>query len=199
MKRLFAILTIIFVTLNSSGQVANNIKYDFDESKYNFNSPEDLANTFFTSLGDFKESEYLRMCLSKEATLYMIEQISILKQDVQNIDNAVKAIEDKFDDGIKDYVNIAEKIRSKINSHKIEILNCKIDSMNYKIEDWYRLKPYIMFTNLTMYVTHKGTQYQLTLSQLVRLKGKWFILGPEIYWSDQNERDLIKKQLNMKK
>lgn len=188
---------LFFVTLSSNvfGQISTTDKYDFDESKYRIETPDELAKAFLDQLDNFNESEYLELCISKEAMLYMIAQISIMRQDAQNIDEAVKATDAKFDDGIKQYVTVAQNVIEKIDKQEVKISESNIDSVIYEVGDWYGLKPNVMFTDLTVYLSHNGKKYQLQLPQLVRIKDKWFILGPEMYWRDAEEVEWMKKYI----
>ena len=193
MKRLLNLLFFGILSLTVLGQNSTTDKYDFDESKYRFETPDELAKAFLDQLNNFNESEYLELCVSKEAMLYMIAQIAVMRQDAQNIDEAVKATDKKFEDGIKQYTSVAQRIIEKIEKQEVTISKSVVDSMVYEIGDWYGLKPNIMFTDLTIYLSHNNEQYQLQLPQLGRIKGKWFILGPEMYWRDKEELDWIKK------
>lgn len=195
MKRLFYLL--IFCTSNFTVfcQTSTTDKYDFDETKYKFETPDELAKAFLNQLDNFNEPKYLELCVSKEAMLYMITQIAIMRQDAQNIDEAVKATDEKFDDGVKQYSSVAQRIIEKIEKQEVKISESVIDSIVYEVGDWYGLKPNIMFTDLKVFLSHNNEQFQLQLPQLGRIKGKWFILGPEMYWRDAEEVEWLNKYM----
>ena len=195
MKKPLILIILFTISFSMFCQNTSIEKYDFDETKYKYETPDQLATTFLKSLDNFKESEFLELCVSKEAMLYMIGQISMMRQDAQNIDEVVEATEEKFDESIKQYTARAQMIITKIKKQKVKISECIINNINYEVKDLYGLKPNIMFTNLTMYLNYNGEQFQLQLPQLVRIKGKWFIIAPSIYWRDNEEIKWLEKHL----
>jgi len=182
-RKLF-ILSLCLITFSCKGQPKQSDKSDFDETKYEFNTPDDLVKSYVRNLKNCIPDSILKHCLSKEATLYFVRQTAKLRPDAQNIEQAIQAIDTQYEESQNQYVIATKNIKWNIDKEGIDISKAEIESIDYKIEDWYGLKPQIMFAAVTVKIKYNNKIYTLKLPQLGRLKNKWFILGPEFWWED---------------
>ena len=191
MIRFLLVLIICFLTLGCAGQSKdqgdndNELKYDFDESKYTFDSPDELVNSFINTLEKQDSNKILEHFLSKEATYYLLEQFDKKRPDAQNIEEAIKATESKFEEGQNQYITVSRNLLHHIQKDSVSLSKAKITSINYVVGDWYGLKPNVMFTAVSISISYIDNVYLMRLPQLIRIKNKWFIGGPEISWQNQ--------------
>lgn len=130
------LLTVSFgVLFFLQGVSQNDLKYDFDETKYKFDTPDSLVTSFILSLKYSDKDSILRYDVSKEVYLYFIEQISIKRSDAQNIDEAISATEQKYSDGQNQFYTAVRNLKWHMKKDSIDINKIKVVDIVYNIED----------------------------------------------------------------
>lgn len=130
------LLTVSFgVLIFLQGVSQNDLKYDFDETKYKFDTPDSLVTSFILSLKYSDKDSILRYDVSKEVYLYFIEQISIKRSDAQNIDEAISATEQKYSDGQNQFYTAVRNLKWHMKKDSIDINKIKVVDIVYNIED----------------------------------------------------------------
>jgi hypothetical protein len=172
-------LFVLVLTVSCSGQTD---KYDFDETKNKFSTPEELVRSFIQSLASFDSTKVLEHCLTKETALYLLNQMSRVNTDTHSLNMAKEEMQSKFDEGLKQYVLGAKNLRWHMIQDSIDLKAVKIVNIKYEIGDWYKLKPNVMFTSAEIEISNNGKTYFMILPQLIQMKGKWIIGGPEFIW-----------------
>jgi hypothetical protein len=184
MRHIISILTFCLLTNSILGQTTNQLKYDFDETKYKFDSPDSLVDAFIKTLTNYDSNKIKNLMLSTEVLQYFYEQISIHRPNATNMENTIKRANKDVDIGQKELIIATINLKKQIEKDNIDLLKSKIQ-IKYELGDWYGLKPNVMFTSIDIIIKNKGNKYIIKLPVIEKIKNKWFIGGSEINWQGQ--------------
>jgi len=185
MKALFRTILILLISISAFGQSNAQGNYDFDETKYKFDSPDKLIKSLIKTLNNYNEKEILEHCIPKDAIPYFFKQASKVSGD-QNIDEAIKAIQEVFDSLQMQYIIATTNLKWSIDHDTVKLSKAKIDKIDYKVVDWNGLQPNVMFTAVTITLNYNKKQYTMKLPKMIRLKNKWFIVDPDFWWQEMS-------------
>lgn len=172
------------------GQTSTN-PYNFDENKYDYNTQKELGLSVLEKFKDFNEAEYLEeFVLNKEVMSYSLYEY-LIKQNV-NFENI------NFEEGLnKSYSSTIEQNKFRVNSiiekikkQNVKLSECKIDSSFSKKDNLYNDT---LEGSITIYLSDENDHYRFQITGLNRIKGKWFIAEPHLYWHNEADIKLIKQ------
>ncbi|UBZ06374.1 hypothetical protein LDL76_13520 [Salegentibacter mishustinae] len=182
-------LLLILSTTFSFGQKSEN-PYDFDESQYGYKTQKELGLSVLKSFEEYNETNYLnKFLLTKEIFSYAMYEYAKIK----NINFEETNFEDKKDEIyfsiMSEHKIRANSIFEKIKSQNVDLATIKIDSSSSSQE----VKRDMLTGKITIYLRDNNDYYRFQITGLNKLKGKWFIAEPRLYWHNSADLKLIEQ------
>ena len=171
-----------FILLSNLPSKKKN-KYDFDESKYKFDTPDSLVKSFIIALIECDSNEILSHSLSKETTFYFIEQTIKSRPKEQTLEKVINTIDANFNKSQQEFVAKSKMLKSKIDNDSLDLSKVVIVSIDYKVESLPESPSKLKCASVQAKLKFKNKEYLLKIPLLGSLKSKWFIFGPEFHWN----------------
>ena len=185
---IFTLLIVLSTTL-SSGQTSEN-PYNFDENQYGYETQKELGFTVLKNFEDYNETDYIKKFLfTKEILSYAMYEYA-KKRDVDfekmNFENGMEEI---YSSMISEHKNRAYSIIKRIKSQNVDLSATKIDSSSSSQE----VKKDMVTGKITIYLSDENDNYRFQITGLSKIKGKWFIAEPRLYWHNSADLKLIEQ------
>jgi len=188
MQKLFLPLIVASITLTascSSQTAGNGVKanYDFDASKYKYNTQTDLVKAFIATLSAGDTSNMQQYAITEEVISYAATLMD--KDDTipveQKVEKARKELNGKIKRAWGPTLRNLVKTMSDDNVD-LSTSTITIDSLPSK---QFKSCNYILKGKVTVSILTKDQKpHKLTIYDLLKVKNKWFILGPKWEWND---------------
>ena len=184
------IITLLIVTLSVnvfSQSLKNN--YDFDEKKYDNNTPKELGFKVLKSFENYNETEYFKeFVINKEVLKYIMYDVMIRHDKNLEDVNFDEKIDELHNSQMFKHKTRVNSIIEKIKTQNVNLSECKIDSSSSEME---KLQYDVLKGSVTIYLSDEKDSYRFKITGLNRIKGKWFIVEPQLYWHNKSEIEFI--------
>ena len=189
MRNSIFILLIVLSTTLSSGQTLEN-PYNFDENQYGYETQKELGLTVLKNFEDYNEIDYIKKFLfTREILSYAMYEYA-KKRDVDfektNFEDGMEEIHSSM---ISEHKNRANSIIERIKSQNVDLSATKIDSSSSSQE----IKKDMVTGKITIYLSDENDNYRFQITGLSKIKGKWFIAEPRLYWQNSADLKLIEQ------
>ena len=187
MQNITLTFSVILFTSYLFGQTSKN-PYDFDESQYANNTQKELGLSVLKKLENYHEPEFLGdFIFSKEVFSYALYGYAEKEgADFEEI-NFEEVVDKVYSSMIAEHKIRVHSIIEKIKSQKVNLADTKIDSTSSK----QNINNDITEGSITIYLSDQNDNYRFQISGLNRIKGKWFIAEPRMYWHNSTDIKFI--------
>ncbi len=152
--------------------------YDFDASKYKYNTQLELVNAFMQTLAAKDTATLIQYLINEEVISYAATIMD--KEDTMPIEKKVEKATKELNNKMKAcWGTTVRNLVTMLNEATIDLSNSTV-TVDTSLSEPFKGVPSILHSKATVRILSKDQKYhKLDIYSLLRVKGKWFILGPK--------------------
>ncbi len=167
---------------NSQSQgIQKKDNYDFDAANYKYNTQKELVTAFINTLAAHDTAGTQQYLITKEVISYAATLID--KQDTIPVEKKVAQATDELNHKMKAvWGHTIGNLVKMMNDDNVDLASSTI-TIDTMASEPFKGCNAILHSSAVVRILTKDQQYhKLNVYSLLRIKGKWFILGPKWDW-----------------
>lgn len=156
--------------------------FDFDETKMGYNSPQQLADSFFVSLQ--RGEDLMKHFSTRHVFFYMINNAGR-----KNAGTALAATDAYWDEFVKLRQQYCRQLYDNLIANHIDPGKMHLDSVLFNTEDVAGQEGKLQAANIELIIGFNQKEYSVLLQDCGSVKGKWFVMAPFVFWQGEKSRN----------
>lgn len=179
----------------------NQIKYDLNTDSIGFDSPEKVAKQVIDFLQTRDTTKYLQTAIPLKAQKYLFSKNFEYRPDIKNQDDFMKWLDSRFEKRMNNFLVRAGYISEiMIDNKGFDINKATVDTITIeevRIKNYGGFNKFIVgeWADVTIKMNFNDKEYFFEISQIIKLKDKWFLYYPEYYIRTKKDLDFINKRV----